>query len=304
MASRALKLPTSYALCVSQSERLIAAVGPNVVVADLYCRKRLSTTHPLSHPSHVDISADDRFLVVKSTWGEIAVLDIGKAEKLFSYRPRLQDEGTAIKFSASCDFLVDGSWSGEIRVRQAGDLSDIETFAFEGEMITAVSRNERGDIWLFAHTTKFKPEVADTPAPYLSLWEWPLRAPQSTIKVGLKTLDAAALAPTAPYIAVVGFCEKTKSRVLRILSTSGAVLAATTLIAGGTGSNTRWSPDSKLVGTVSKGRFVIYSAPDLTPCTTFAEAYPADLAFLSSGSEVALGSWSAGRIVAIEPRDA
>jgi hypothetical protein len=296
MASRALKLPTSYALCVSQSERLIAAIGRNVVIADLQSRRRLSSSHPLSHPSHGDFSADDRLLVIKSTWGEIAVLDAESGSKLSSFRPRRQDEGAAIRFAPDDDFVVDGSWSGEVRVRQASDLSAVESFAFKGEMINAVSRSELGDLWLFAHTTKFKPEVAETPPPYISLWKWPLRGLQSTINVGLKTLDAAALAPTAPYIAVVGFCEKANGRVLRILSTAGAVLASMPLTIGGTGSSTRWSHDSKLVGTVSKGEFVICSVPDLTPFASYPEEYPADLAFLRSGAEIVLGSWSAGCI--------
>lgn len=304
MASRALRLPTSYALCVSQSERLIAAIGRNVVIADLESRRRLSSSHPLSHPSHADFSADERLLVIKSTWGEIVVLDTASGEKLSSHRPRQQDEGAAIRFSADGDFLVDGSWSGEVRVRQASNLSAVESFAFKGEMINAVSRSERGDLWLFAHTTKYKPEVAETPRPYLSLWKWPLRAVESTINVCLKTLDAAALAPTAPYIAAVGFCEQTSGRVLRMLSTSGTLLASTSLSIGGTGSSTRWSRDSKLVGTVSKGEFVIYSAPALTPYATYPEEYPADLAFLSNGAEVVLGSWSAGRIAALVPSDA
>lgn len=304
MASRALKLPTSYALCVSQSERLIAAIGRNVVIADLECRKRLSSSHPLSHPSHADFSADDRLLAVKSTWGEIAVLDAQSGEKLCSHRPRRQDEGAAIRFAPDRDSLVDGSWSGEIRVRQASNLSCVESFAFKGEMINAVSRSERGDLWLFAHTPKYKPEAAEILRPYVSLWNWPLRAVQSTINVGLKTLDAAALAPTAPYIAVVGFCEQTNSQVLRILSTSGTVLASTPLTVGGTGSCTRWSQDSKLVGTVSKDEFVIYSAPYLNPYATYPEKYPSDFAFLSGGAEVALGSWSAGRIAAMVHSDA
>ena len=230
MASRALKLPRSYALCVSPSEQLIAAIGRNVVIADLEHRTRLFSSHPLSHPSDADFSADDRLLAVKSTSGEIVVLDTKSAEKLYSHRPKRQDEGTAIRFAPGGDYLVDGSWSGEIRVRRVSNLSGVESFAFPGEMINAVSRNEQGNLWLFAHTTKYNGATADTPRPYVSLWNWPLHAAQLTFNVGLKTLEAAALAPTAPYIAVVGFCEQANGRVLRILSTSGAVMASTPLV--------------------------------------------------------------------------
>lgn len=299
MASRTLKLPTSYALCVSQSERLVAALGRNVVIADLQSRKRLSSSHPVSHPSKADFNPDERLLVVKSTWGEFAVLDAESGEKVSSYRPKHQDEGAAIRFAAEDDLIVDGSWAGDIRVRKVSNLSVVESFSFKGERINAVSRNELGDVWLFAHTTKYRTDVVETSRPYLSLWKWPLRSPQTTIDVGLRTLEAAVLAPTAPYIAAVGYCETERVRVLRILSTGGAVLASTPLTIGGTGASTRWSHDSQLVATVEKGGFVVYSAPHLTPYNTYPEEYPADLAFLKNGAEVILGSWSAGRIAAV-----
>jgi len=252
----------------------------------------------------VDFSSDDKLLVVKSTWGEIAVLDAANGEKLTSYRPKRQDEGAEIRFAPEGDLLVDGSWTGEIRVRPAASPSAFESFAFDGELINSVSRNRDGDLWLFGHTTKYNAAVAEAPRPYVSLWKWPLRAPQSTINVGLKILDEASLAPTAPYIAVVGYCANDKSKVLRILSIDGELLASTKLELGGTGSSTRWSPDSKLIGTIMKGRFVVYAAPDLTPYATYEEEYPADLAILSSGSEIILGSWSAGRIANLAPSDA
>jgi len=304
MASRTLKLPTSYTLCVSSTERLLAAIGRNVVIADLHNRKRLCSSHPLSHPSNADFSADERLLVIKSTWGEVALLDAGTGEKLSAHRPKRQDEGAAILFNAEADFLVDGSWSGEIRVRQVSNLSVVESFAFMGEMIEAVSRSASGDCWLFAHTTKSSRDLTKVPRPYVSLWRWPLREQELSFTVGLKTIETAALAPSAPYMAVVGFCENTNGRVLRLLSTVGVVIASTPLSISGTGSSTRWSHDSKLIGTVTKGAFVIYSAPELIPYASFPEEYPSDLAFLKSGTEIVLGSWTAGLVTKLVPNDA
>jgi hypothetical protein len=275
-----------------------------VVLADLQARTRLSSTHPLSHPSHADFSLDDQQLVIKSTWGEIALLNTTTGEKLSSYRPKRQDEGASIRFAPESDFLVDSSWSGEIRVRRASNLGAVESFSFRGEMINSVSKNRAGDLWLFAHTTKYNPDAEKSRPPYVSLWSWPLRAPASTFNVGLRTLDKASLAPTAPFIAVVGHCEIAKGRVIRILSTTGTVIASRPLEIGGTGSSTRWSQDSKLVGTVTKGKFAIYNAPELSPYATYAEQYPSDLAFLSNGSEVVLGSWTAGRLANLVPGDA
>jgi WD40 repeat protein len=304
VAPRTLKLPTSYELCISRSGHLIAAVGRNVVVADMQTRSRLHSSHPLSHPSHADFSANDRQLAIKSTWGEIALLDTQSGEKLTSFRPKRQDQGASILFAPDGDSLVDGAWSGEIRVRQVSDLPTVKSFVFKGEMICAVSRNQFGDLWLFGHTTVTLPEPSMTPRPYLTLWQWPLRSPMTKIDVGLKSLNAAALSLDGSCIAVVGYCDIEKGKVLRLLSTDGAVLASTVVVLGGSGSSTRWSSDSKLVGTVSKGEFRIYSAPDLHLYAAYPEEYPADLAFLSNGNEVVLGSWSAGRIAALPPREA
>jgi WD40 repeat protein len=232
------------------------------------------------------------------------LLDTQSGEKLASFRPKRQDEGASIFFAPDGKSLVDGAWSGEIRVWQISDLPAFNSFSFRGEMICAVSRSECGDLWLFGHTTKTLPEPSTTPRPYLTLWKWPLRGPTTKIDVGLKILSAAALSPDGSHIAVVGHCDSENCKVLRVLSTDGVLLASTVLTLGGTGSNTRWSSDSRLIGTVSKGEFRIYSAPDLHLYAVYSEEYPADLAFLSSGDEVVLGSWSAGRTAALPPRDA
>jgi hypothetical protein len=299
--SRALKLPASYSLCVSSRERFLASLGRNVVVADLASRKRLHSTHPLSHPSTADFSPDEGLLAVKSTWGEIALIESASGRKLASYRPSCQEEGAQIRFSADGQFLVDGSWSGEIRVRRVSDLATTEAFAFRGEMIEAVSRDSSGETWLFAHVPKYESDVAKPAPPYLSLWQWPLSSIRQRLEVSLETIDAAALSPSAQYIAVVGRCAVQRIKLIQMLSPSGELLAASPVAGGGTGSSTRWSADSGMVGTVAKGKFVVYSAPDLRLLTAIDEEFPSDLAFIGGGGEVVLGSWSRGRIVALDP---
>lgn len=127
MASRALTL-TSYELAL-RSGHFIAAVGRNVVVVDMQTRGRLHSSHPLAHPSHADFSADDRHLVVKSTWGEIALLNTRSGEKLASFRPKHQDEGASILSAPDGDSIADGAeWSGEIRVRQISELPTVKSF--------------------------------------------------------------------------------------------------------------------------------------------------------------------------------
>jgi WD40 repeat protein len=295
VVTRSLKLPKSYFLTASPSERLLASVGRDVSITDLVQRKRLWASHPLSHPSCAAFSPSEALLAVKSTWGEIALLCVESGEKLFAMRPKRQDEGPDLIFSADGSLLVDGSWSGDLRIRQVSDLSIVETFGFKGEMIKAVSCDANRSRWLIAHQPKW---TATTPIrrPYLSIWTWPLRMPDREVDPGFDVLDAAVLSPSSNYIAAVGYSSATRARELRLLTLAGKIVAATPVSSGGTGANTRWSPDSKLVGTVGNGEFMIFSMPDLHLYARIQEQYPADMTFIRDGAEIVLGSWSQTRV--------
>lgn len=301
MTARTLKLPSSYDVKASASERLLASIGRNVVVADLRERKRLWSAHPLSHPSSADFSSDDGVLAVKSTWGEVALLNCETGEKLVSIRPKVQDEGPPVRFAATDQFIVDGSWSGNIRVRQVTDLSVLECFHYKDEMIGAVSSDADRKAWLFAHKPKAVTGSSEPRQPYVTIWDWPLREPKARIEPGLDILYSAELAPSGKHIAVIGFSRADETKELRLITLEGALVATTTVAAGGTGSRLRWSPDSTLIGTVGKGEFLVFAARTLAAHAQFQEPYPSDLAFIGGNSELVLGSWTAGRIVNLPP---
>lgn len=239
-------------------------------------------------------------LAVKSTWGEIALLDVESGEKLASMRPRHQDEGPALHFSAEGDFLVDGSWSGDIRIRHAADLSVVETFSFKGEMLTSISCDSSRKQWLVVHQPKMTPAGPRVRRPYLTLWTWPLREPEREVDPGFDTLYAAVLSPSSRYIAAVGYNDTTRAVEMRLLTSSGKMLAAKPASSGGTGASTRWSHDSNLIGTVGEGEFLVCSVPDLRMHAKIQEQYPADMAFIRNGTEAVLGSWSQARIQALQ----
>lgn len=300
VVTRSLKLPQSYSLTTSPSERLLASVGRNVSMTDLSQRKRLWVSHPLSHPSDAAFSPNEELLSVKSTWGEIALLNVENGENLVSTRPKQQDEGAALHFSVGGDFLVDGSWSGEIRIRQATDLSIVETFSFKGEMITAISCNTSGKQWLVTHQPKTTAAGPPTRRPYLSIWTWPLRVPEREIDPGFDNLYAAVLSPCSKYIAAVGYSRATQTQELRVLTSLGEIVATTPAGHGGTGAKTCWSHDSNLIGKVGNGEFVIFSMPDLHLRTKIQEQYPSDVTFIRGGTEIVLGSWSTTRIATLQ----
>jgi len=304
MAPPSLNLPSSYQVCVSPRGRLVATLGRNVSVADLMRRQRIASWHLLSHPSHIAFSPDERLLAVKSTWGEIVVADVATGAEHARNRPKVRDEGASLHFSCCGQFLIDGSWSGKIRVRQVTDLTVVEEYTFNGEMISDASASADGSVWLFGHQPK-TPNDAQRPAhPYLTVWSWPFREPERKLPCGFDNLYAAQLAPSKEYIAAVGSSKAGKAAELRILSLAGHIIAATDISVGGTGSSTRWSRNSKLVGAVTAREFRVFAVPTLDSVASIAEEYPSDMAFICNDTELLLGSWSGGRIAPLMRGDA
>jgi hypothetical protein len=239
--------------------------------------------------------------VVKSTWGEVALLKCETGEQTASTRPKAQDEGPPVRFATTNQFIVDASWCGDIRVRQVTDLSVVDCFHYENEMIGAVSSDAERSTWLFAHGPKAANSSTAPRQPYISIWDWPLKKPKARIEPGLDILYSAELAPSGRYIAVIGYSKADETKRLRLITIEGSIVATTTVAPGGTGSRLRWSPDSALIGTIGKGEFLVFAGQTLAPHAQFQEPYPSDLSFIGGNSELILGSWTAGRIVHLPP---
>lgn len=232
MTSRVLKLPTSYTLCVSPTERLVAALGRNVALADIKDRRRLVSWHLLSHPSHAAFSPDESLLAIKSTWGEIVIVEASAGTEVSRHRPKQQDEGSALHFSPCGRFIVDGSWSGQLRVRRVEDLSVEETFVYDGEMITNVSASADASVWLVAHKPKHSGALHHDRLPYMTLWEWPLKVPKCRFVSGAEGVEHAALSPAGDCIAVRGYSSKSDTRELRLISLDGDLIASAAVTGG------------------------------------------------------------------------
>ena len=70
------KIGTSYAVAFSGDGRLLATLGRDVSLWDLALRSKVVRAHPFSHPSDAAFSPDQRHLAVRSTSGQIAIVDV------------------------------------------------------------------------------------------------------------------------------------------------------------------------------------------------------------------------------------
>ena len=299
MASRTLKLPGTYELALSRSQRLVAAIGRQVVIADLATRSRVVTLKPIKHPSHGAFSCSERLLALKATSGEMVILSIPEGEVL-AHRPARIDEGAEIFFSDCDKYLIDGSWSGSIRIWDVSSLRVVVEHKHPGEMIESVSCDSQRANWLFAHAPKTRARQNFPDRPYFTLWRWPLESPGFRLESGFDIVYSASLSPCGEYIAAVGHDRSVSRTELRVLNREGTVLAASGITVGGTASRTRWSPDGKLLAAVARAGLCVYAIPDLVTLRQFDAEYLSDVGFIESGVSLLIGTWKRGYIVPLE----
>jgi len=303
MKLRPLKLPKSYEIAISPNEHFIAALGRNVACANLRTMKRVGSWHPLSHPSHASFSQSSARLAVKNTSGQIVVISAVEGRVLSPPPPKMHDEGAPVHFSGCDEYLVDGTWSGKLCMRDSESLRTVSEFSYPGEMIKEIMPSTDRLTWLVAHQPKVRPGQNYPDSPYFSLWRWPLSKPVQILPTNVDSLRAAALSPCGSYIALVGHRRDRKASFLSIMTTEGTLVRETPTTTGGTGSRTRWSADGRYLSTVQADGFAVFNADSLTKRASIRARYPSDLQFLSDG-RIAVGTWESGTVMDLPGADA
>lgn len=284
---------------------MLVCLGRNVVVIDVPARQRLSTSHPLSHPSDACFSPDAGTLAVKSTSGRIVIIEPRSGEILFDHRNQKDGEGGEVQFSPEGDLLVDGSWGGGLTVRQAMDASIQSREQFPGEMIRRVTHDEARRNWLFEHSPKFRPRETARPEAYAVFRNWPFRPGDGRkITFGFDVTNTT-LSPDGQSICLIekpigphppGPRRPQRLHVARV--SDGAVVASSEQFdRGGTGNEIAWSTDGRHLASVQARKFVFYRASDLAVEGEVLSQYPSSISFRAGAQEVALGSWNTSAIV-------
>jgi hypothetical protein len=293
-----IKWPAAYEVSRSDDGRLIACLGRNVVVVDVGERRRVSTSHPFSHPSHAAFAPDARSLAVKATSGRIVILEPQSGGVLFDHENQREGEGGNLAFAPGGRELVDGSWAGDLTVRNARDGLVRSRERFPHEMITRVSHDHSRRIWLVEHSPKSQ-TASLPPAPaYVTVSPWPFSAETTRyFRFGVHLCSATSSPDGSRFC----FIEKRGDQRVCIARTSdGSIIASSAPTeSGGTGSELAWSDDGRYIASVQARQFVLLDAADLSVIGGVPCQYPSDITFLQATNELVLGSWNTSSIVGV-----
>jgi hypothetical protein len=141
------KIGTSNAVAFSRDGRLLAVLGRDVFVWEVALKSKAVRSHPFAHPSDAAFSPDQRHLAVKSTSGQIVIIDAQSGQTAVDFKNTADGEGSNLQYSSCGEYIVDGSWSGRLAVRRAG--SGAREFVQEfGSGIRSVHSSCDGRRWI------------------------------------------------------------------------------------------------------------------------------------------------------------
>lgn len=296
---RPIPLKRSFEVRFSPGGEVCVSISRDVKALRVASRKRLFTSHPLSHPSHLSFSPDGLHLAVKSTSGRTVILDGMSGEVATDFENDRDGEGSNIVFSSCGDFTIDGGWDGVVRVRDRKDGRIVFERGFHATMIQSVCSAQQGALWLTSHSPK--PTTHDRPpeSAYFLRWIWPFpEAEPEILRFRVPFLRSSALSPDGKFLAVVFGAPPTTLQVFSL--TDQMVVHTQSVSSGGSGSAMRWSRCSRYLGFAQKGLLSVVEAPSFGSVCDYPMEYPCSIDFSPDAALVALGSWSSGKITSLE----
>ena len=296
MSTKPWKIGTSYAVAFSGDGRLLATLGRDVSIWDLALRSKVVRAHPFSHPSDAAFSPDQRHLAVRSTSGQIAIVDVRSGLTVVDFDNAAEGEGSNLQYSPCGEYIADGTWSGRLSVRRASSGAHEFVQDYQGEGIRSVHRSDDGKHWVIAHVAKATSDERPPPPDYFSVWGWPFGSGRYRIlPERIAFSQSSALSPDGALLAVVHGAPPDTLSVFRM--SDGACAGAASVQSGGTGHALGWSNYGRLIASVQDQNIAFYIWPGLGKKHELALAYPSDVAFSPRGDLFAVGSWQVGWVL-------
>ncbi|MGK5064391.1 WD40 repeat domain-containing protein [Janthinobacterium sp. LB3P112] len=292
-----LKLGCSYGVRFSPDGTRRAVLGRDLVLWDVAARTKLWRGKFIAHMSGMAFSPDGSRLAIKSTTGQLAVVDAQAGQLLLNFQNKKDGEGCGPAWSPCGRYLADGGWDGRLRVRAAQTGESLFTQVYPGEMLRGVYAIDGGRRLLLQHGVKSVDEGQVQPPDYCSVWDWPLQDGGGRKVLSLPGLKSCAPSPDGKYLAVLHHAGGEEYLSMYALADGRCLAKVPVEAGGGTGNGLRWLPDGSALGRIGKGKLLFYGWPGLGVLAQEDFIYPCALDFLPGSPLAAIGSWESGMLM-------
>jgi hypothetical protein len=294
-----LTIKKSYKVAFSPDGSTLLSLGRDVALWSIGDREKQWNVHPFSHPSDGTFSPDGVSIAVKSTGGQIVVLNATTGETEFDFKNQSEGEGSNVCFSLSGDQLVDGSWGGRLTVRSRFSGEVCFRTQFPGEMITRIHRPQAGQFLISEHQPKATRSDQPPADCYFLRWSWPLgSAEPQRLPLTFPFVASSATSDSGRAMGVVYGAPP--HRMVVFDTDSRSIRWMQEVRIGGSGSSLRWSACGRFIGAVQKDRIAVYRSDDGALMGYRLIHYPSDVDFSPNRSRIAYGSWQTGFVEEIK----
>lgn len=293
-ARKPLKLGCSYGVRFSPDGTRLAVLGRDLVLWDVAARQKLWRGKFIAHMSGMAFSPDGSRIAIKSTTGQLAVVDAEAGQLLLNLQNKKEGEGCGPAWSPCGRYLADGGWDGNLRLRDAQTGEVLFTQAHAGEMLRDVCAIDGGRRLLVQHGVKSVDEGQVQPPDYCSVWDWPPQAGAGRMALSLPGWKSCAPSPDGESLAVLHHAGGEEYLSMYALADGRCLATVPVEAGGGTGDALRWLPDGSALGRIGKGKLLFYAWPGLGVLAQEDVKYPCALDFLPGSPLAAIGSWEAG----------
>jgi hypothetical protein len=293
-----MRIGPSYELRFNPESNRAVSFGRNLCIWSLNARKKLLRAHPLSHPAHVHWSPGGDRLSVKSTSGELIVVNAESLEIIARLQTKKAGEGCEAVFSPSGDRILDGTWGGMLTTYDVATQSRQLEHSFPDSMITSIEPSPSGNISAIVVQPKDSAGLGSGPQHSIYIAEW------SSSGLALRMIDrkffkvaATAFNRTEDRLAIIRDNVAFPEGCIEIIDTrNGHRIASRACTLSPNGSSICWSADGGVIGTVERDGFGFYDVESLDEVAREPWMYPAHVEFSRDGKYLALGAWSGGEI--------
>jgi WD40 repeat protein len=285
------RIGASARLALSRDGAALATLGKRATLWDVRARQRIGSVHPFPHESAIDVSQDGERVAVKNTHGDVVILEAATLKETLRLAGRPYGEGSDVRFAPSGDLIVDGSWDGDLLVRDAAS-GVIVLHERDGRIGILTTTRDR-ETWLYSRNGS---GIVIRRWPFTKHEAVPCTTSGDLLFGGSST---AAISDDGRFVATTGWeridiWERADDRL--------EALAACAVPGSGTGTGLSWHPTGRTLAYAGGGQALLLTR-ELRVIWSAPFRYASDVAFSPNGDLLAIGDWSRGAVLAVDHLD-